>query len=64
MGVQVIEVAMMMAGMEKGSTLNVNVDSALPMNFFNNIETFTKKLYRDTLNKFMLQPASLTLIYI
>ena len=58
-----IEVAMMMVGVEMGCALNVNVDSALPMNVFTNIETITKNLYRDTLNKCMLHPASLALIY-
>ena len=58
-----IEVAMMMAGMEMGCALNVNVDRALAMNVCTNIETITKNLYRDTLNKFTLHPASLALIY-
>ncbi len=58
-----IEVALMMAGMEMDCALNVNVDSALPMTVFTNTETFTKNLYRDTINMFMLHPASLALIY-
>ena len=54
-----IEVALMMAQMEIGQALNVA--NAIPINVFNNIETFTKNMYRDTLKTFTL-PASLALI--
>ena len=54
------EVALTKAGMEIGRALNV--DSALAMNVFANIETFTKNMCRDTLNKFMLNPANMALI--
>ena len=52
MWVQVKEVALTMAGMEIGRALNV--DTALAMNVFANIETFTKNMYRDTLNQFIM----------
>ena len=55
-----IEVVLMMAGMEIGRTLNVAI--SLPMNVFTNIETVTKNKHRDTLNKFTLHPARLAMI--
>ena len=55
-----IEVALMMAGMDMGRALNVDI--ALPINVFINIETFVKNMYRDTLNKFTLHPASSALL--
>ena len=60
MWVHVKEVALTKAGMEIGRALNVV--TALQMIFFANIETFTKNMYRDTLNLFMLNPANLALI--
>ena len=54
------EVALTKAGMEIGCALNV--DGTLAMKVFANIETFTKNMHRDTLNKHMLNPANMALI--
>ena len=40
----------------------INVDIALAMNVFANIETFTKNMHRNTLNKLILNPANMALI--
>ena len=40
----------------------INVDIALAMNVFANIETLTKNMHRNTLNKLILNPANMALI--
>ena len=52
--------ALTKAWMEIGHA--INVDIALAMNVFANIETFTKNMHRNTLNKLILNPANMALI--
>ena len=52
--------ALTKAWMEIGHA--INVDIALAMNVFANIETFTKNMDRNTLNKLILNPANMALI--
>ena len=52
--------ALTKAWMEIGHA--INVDIALAMNVFANIETFTKNMHRNPLNKLILNPANMALI--
>ena len=52
--------ALTKAWMEIGHA--INVDIALAMNVFANIETFTKNMHRNTLNKLILNPANMAQI--